>query len=214
MRILGIDLSLNHAAFVELAGDGKMSWHSYVCDKAKDVRKNGCRLVLTKTKDRQQRNMDRLRWWGVYMLATLDARSPGYVGVEDYAPSARSNSTYQIGELGGLVRHSAMSRGALLRFHDPMSVKMYVTHNGLSKPQEVAEAVLERWPETWHWANLPEGPRLDLCVAYGVARMVLDEIKLRSGELQPKELAAKELQVFLRTTRANPVNILGREFLS
>ena len=208
-----MDLSLNHAGFVELAGDGKMTWHSYVCDKLKDVRKNGKRLPLTKTKDRQQRNTDRLRWWGTYMLDMIAARPPAYVGIEDYAPNARSNSTYQIGELGGLVRYSLLAHGVRLRFHDPLSVKMYVTQSGASTPEEVAEAVLTRWPETWHWANLPEGPKLDLCVAYGVARMVLDEIKIRSGELQTKELSAKELQVFLRTTKANPVNILGREFI-
>lgn len=216
-RILGIDLSLNHAGLVMLNDLGRVVWYQYVTDKstrgAKRRFANAVHMNVKKTKDRQQMNAARLWWWSQHIRHTLKEQIPDYVGIEDYAIRAQSNSAYQIGELGGLVRLSALECGAMLRTHDPLSVKMYTTLMGNAKPAEVAEHVMSRYAAPSDWRNFKEEALFDLCVAYAVARMVLDELKVRQGHLDLRDLEDKQRQVFNRITKSYPVNLLSREFI-
>jgi Holliday junction resolvasome RuvABC endonuclease subunit len=218
MGCQGWDLSLNHAGFAELDEDGHLAWYQYVTDKATQVKgKLGIRMKVEKVADKQTFNVTRLRWWADRFADVLLLRRPSHVAIEDYAPAAQSNSSYQIGELGGQARLAVMECGGptLLRLHDPMSVKMYIAHNGLAKPEELAAAVFSRWPETEKaWGKLPKDAILDLCVAFGLSRMLFDEVAIRAGRLKLDRLHEKEVQVYNRITKANPVNLLGREFIS
>jgi Holliday junction resolvasome RuvABC endonuclease subunit len=221
--ILGIDLSLNHSGFVALDDDGGMVWWHFVSDAPKHclglLPDNAAPMPFTKAKgkkeavDREATNARRLAWWSKH-LAWVMQIEPGFVGIEDYAISAQSNSAYQIGEIGGIARLAALSAGARLRLHDPMTVKMFGAHLGNAEPEAVAAAVRYRWPETHVWDALADLPRIDLACAYVVARMVLVETKLRSGSLQLKDLEhEKEIAVFQRATSSNPISLLGRDWI-
>lgn len=212
--IWGIDLSLNHAGIVELGSQGELAWWTFVTDKKTQAGEFGFHFDIKKTSDKQQFNMDRLSWWEHLIVNLLKSRKPTHVGIEDYAPRAMSNSTYQIGELGGIVRRAVLRQGAALRLHDPMTVKMYVVHSGNATPEETQEAVLSRWPDTKQaWAKLSPSVQLDLAPAYGAARLVLDELDIRAGRLQVSALHEKEIRVWNRVTKANPVNILARDWI-
>lgn len=214
MKIQGWDLSLNHCGMVEMDENGTTTWFHYVIDKATQVKGHwGTRLQLEKSDDRQKHHIRRLMWWQKFFTDVLNMRKPDYVVIEDYALSAQSNATYQIGELGGAARMAVLNYGAKLRLHDPVSVKMYIAHNGAAKPEEVAGAVMDRWPKTAVWRGLNKDPMLDLIVGYALARMGLDEVMLRSGKLLMSSLHAKEVQVFNRCTKANPTSLLSREFI-
>ena len=225
--ILGIDLALNHSGFVALDDDGLMPWWHFVSDKpahAKGLDEDvATTMPYTKEQikrsgsddDRESINAKRLSWWSRMLPWLVGRADPTHVGIEDYAISAASNSAYQIGEIGGLARVSSLNRGARLRLHDPMTIKMFAAHMGNAEPEAVAAAVRERWPETQIWDSLASLPRIDLACAYVVARMVLVETKLRSGALTLDELEHdKERAVFNRCTQANPVSLLGREWIT
>jgi len=226
VSVLGIDLALNHSGFVELDSImGNMVWWHFVSDTeshSKGIRPaNAAHMPHKKGKgkaaegDREKVNAERLAWWQLHMAWILHSRTPKYVGIEDYAIQAQSNSSYQIGEVGGVARLAAFEVGASLRLIDPMTVKMFGAHHGLAEPETVAEEVRTRWPETQVWDKLPNLPRIDLACAYVVARMVYVETKLRSGTMQLKDLEHdKERAVFTRCTQANPVSLLGRDWIT
>lgn len=100
-----------------------------------------------------------------------------------------------------------------LRLHDPMSVKLYGAHHGSAKPETVMMAVYERWPETQAWQSLAMNPQLDLTAAYVIADMVYQEERLRTGQATLKEFHQKEIAIFNRTTKANPTNLLSRDWI-
>lgn len=220
IRVLGIDLALNHTGFVELDETGHMSWYKFVSNvakHAKDDPKHGVLMPWDKKAagDREQLNAKRLAWWQLYLTEVLHSRKPTHVGIEDYAIQAESNSAYQIGEVGGMARLAAFEVGANVRLIDPVTVKMFAAHNGTAAPETVDIAVRDDYPETQIWNGLPNLPRLDLTAAYVVARMVLIETKLRAGTMQLKDLNhEKEISVFTRCTKANPVSLLGRDWIT
>jgi hypothetical protein len=53
----------------------------------------------------------------------------------------------------------------------------------------------------------------DLADAYSAAKLIWTEYQLRNGLIDLKDLHEKEIQVFNRTTKSYPVNILGREWI-
>ena len=217
---LGIDLALNHSGFVLLDGDGEMTWWYYVSDVSKHV-PSGCDYAALmphskgkKGEDRETVNARRLDWWSHQLPFLVTHVQPTHVGIEDYAISAQSNSAYQIGEVGGLARLAALKAGAKVRLHDPMTVKMFGAHAGNAQPETVAAEVRERWPETQVWDVLADVPRIDLACAYVVARMVFVETKLRDGTMKLSDLDhEKEIAVFQRATKANPISLLGRDWI-
>lgn len=225
MKFHGWDLALNHSGLVEINDAGKMTWYNWVLDKPTLARGKANATFLDipavgSSKDKQLREMHRLVWWRRHLRSILDARRPNFVCIEDYAIHATGNSAYQIGELGGTARCEVMTMAWLaqdppkLRLHDPMSVKMYLAHNGNAHPETVAHEVNERWPETKQWDKLPDLARLDLVVGYGLAQMVLAEHRLRSGQAKLSDFHDQEVRVFNRVTKTYPCSLLDREWIT
>lgn len=216
MRILGADLALNHSGFVLLNEKGDMEDWTFTSDVKKHVASCGLLMPFAKKPglDREQNNARRLHWWSKYLPTLIESWKPTHAGIEDYALSAKGQSMYQIGEIGGLLRLAALKRNVKVRLHDPLTAKMFAAHHGQAQPETVMMAVLERWPETQVWKDLELIPQIDLAVAYVMAMMVFAEIKLRAGKLKLESLHEKEIAVFNRTTQANPQNLLARDWIT
>jgi hypothetical protein len=123
--------------------------------------------------------------------------------------------------------------GIPFRLSDPISSKMFVTHDGLAQKDLVEREVLKRWGIDFAPYNVPALERLiknrktgkmvkakpnrttseDLADAFGLAQLVRTEVRLRSGKLALSKLDQKEIRVFNRVTKTYPVNILAREFI-
>lgn len=223
VKILGIDLALNHAGFVQLDALGGVDRYLVVTDVKKAAERAGDRGVLLKkvdAEDRQAIQLARLQWWDAFLNAIVKSWEPTHVVVEDYALRAESNAAYNIGEQGGVVRLAVLKRGRHLRMHEPMTVKMFAG-NGNATGRELADMVTEKWKVNFKDCNPPETPRgantipeEDLCAAYVLARMGWTELELRASRLQLSQLDEKQIQVFNRVTKANPINLLGREWLT
>lgn len=233
LRIQGWDLSLNHAAFVELDEEGSITWFKYVTGTkaaAEKSKEHGVHLHLVQDKnlerDKAQRSAMRLLWWERFLdKSILLPRMPTHVAIEDYAMRSESNSVYQIGEQGGIARILCLFRKIPLRAHDPLSVKMFGALSGNATPPQLADAIKERVAESGidfgaynnkvrdDNTKSPDLPEYDLSSAYVLAWLALTEVKLRSGELPLSNLPPKQVQVFQRVTKTYPVSILGREWL-
>lgn len=229
IKVHGWDLALNHAGFVELV-DGELNDFWYVTDLAGSAgrsKKHGTRLVPAKTKDRQERAMIRLAWWEHFIdKRILMPRKPDFVGIEDYALDASHGAHYK-GELGGIARILCWFRGTNFRLHDPISIKMFVSHDGTCQKDGIERAVKKRWGVDFDKFNQPPSaptakrpnPRPnrqtseDLADAFGVAWLVWTEYLLRTGQMMLSELPEKEVRVFNRITKSYPVNLLERDWL-
>lgn len=229
MKIQGWDISLNHGAMVEFT-DSELTNFFYYTNKAGSAARSkahGVRLRLLKTKDKQERASNRLFQLRAIFAHWLKGHLADFIAIEDYALRAEQGA-HQLGEVGAIARLAAMDSGARLRLHDPISLKMFVTHNGRAEKDVMEETVLRRWgqdfarfnqplPEPTKRTPEPEQDRQtsgDLCDAYGLAQMVLVEVGVREGSLSLSRLHAKEVQVFNRITKTYPVNLLDRDWLT
>jgi len=221
--VQGWDLSLNHAGFVELV-DGELGRFWYVSDRVGCAKrsKTGTLIKIPKCEDRMQESIDRILFWRKYLVEHAIRSCPAYVGIEDYALDGGAHGAHYKGELGGIARLAALDVKARVRLHDPGSVKMFTTHRGDADKAWIEAAVKERWGVDFSRYNLPAKPGKkenretseDLADAFAVAQLVWTEIQLRRGTLMLSSLHEKEIQVFNRTTKAYPVNILGREWIT
>lgn len=225
--IVGIDLSLNHGAATLLDGKGNFVDCAYFTQNAGSAKQaeppvaTRLRVQDKKREENQQYKMWRLCWVRTWLeTIVLDRWKPKYVGIEDYALRVE-NGAHQMGEIGGIARMLCWDRGVHFRLHDPISVKMFATHDGTAQKDLVERKVKEKWGLDFSKYNGPPPKKgtasrctsEDLADAVAIAKLVRMEIQLRSGKLAMSVLHAKEVQVFNRITNSYPTNLLGREFI-
>jgi Holliday junction resolvasome RuvABC endonuclease subunit len=206
---------------VELT-DGQMTDHLFTSKTAGVVKKGGPRASrIEADKFKKQSGDDRHLW----MLRRLEQqashvkkwakRRPDYVGVEDYAVGAEQGAHY-IGELGGIARHILWAAGIPFRLHDPSSVKMFGAHDGTAPKEEMELHVIERWGADFGRYNSGKDTKSseDLADAFVIAMMVWTEYRIKKGFVELSTLHEKEIRVFHRVTKAQPVCLLEREWIT
>jgi hypothetical protein len=234
IRTLGMDISLNHGAMVLLDG-GKKCQFWYYTDLAgsADRCKNGYRIdpdifkaPKGATRDKHILGIRRLAWIRDFINIVLKISSPDYAALEDYAVRAEQGAHY-LGEVGAVARTALWDFGIKFRLHDPISVKMFVTHDGTAQKDAVQRAVESRWGEAFYKYDQPPpkptqkrpNPKHnrttseDLADAYALSQLARTEYLLRSGALAMSKLHEKEVRVFNRITKTYPVSLLDREWI-
>ena len=218
----GWDVSLNHSAAVLLGPGGELVDCAFIAQRVSDAKKGregtAVPAFVRNEKDRQQREALRLRFvsrWVEKIRRSFEFHDTETIhGVEDYAFSAVGRS-YQIGEVGGLVRLGVLSprpnggAGGRLRLHDPLAVKLFATGSAKASKEEMIEAVRNLGQDFSKFGAAEE----DLSDAFVIARMIWTEIQLRAGRVTLEQLEEGPRRVFLRATKKTPVNILGREWI-
>lgn len=222
-RIMGADISLNHGAVV-LIERGKLIDYRYYTTTVSAAERNqqGTRLNFAAMQkiDKQSAVIERLAFVEAWFRRALKDWKPKYAGLEDYALRSDYQS-HQLGEAGGVCRLAMWKLGVPFRLSDPTSSKMFVTHDGGAQKDLVERFVRDRWGADFSACNgkAPKGKEPqrtsseDLADAFGLAKLVQTEVRLRSGKLQLKELHPKEIRVFNRVTKTYPTNILDREWI-
>jgi Holliday junction resolvasome RuvABC endonuclease subunit len=221
IRVVGLDLSLNHAAMVCLT-DGDLHDYAFITDRAGDAKTDsarGIRLNVGKMSERLNKDKHRLLAWRVdrvssWVYLQLMRWSPDYVGIEDYALRAEQGA-HQMGEVGGVVRHMLFTNGIPFRLHDPTTLKMFVAHDGTCQKDEVERSVEERWGVDFkrHNSAKAEQTSQDIADAYGLAQMVWTEVLIRAGKIKVSSLHVKEIRVFNRITKYQPCALVDREWI-
>lgn len=218
--VLGMDVSLNHGAIVRLV-NGKLDGNWYYTNRAGDAAKSkewGYRIEFptpTKQPDRQIRNAIRFDSVCLWIESVLESNKPHLAGLEDYAVRAEQGAHF-LGEIGGFTRLMLYRNRIRYRLHDPITAKMFVTHDGTAQKDLVEKCVFDRWGIDFSRFNSSEKNRQtseDLADAYVMAKIVWTEFLLRQGKIRLDELHEKEIRVFNRTTKTYPINLLGREWI-
>jgi len=233
MKIIGLDISLDHGGFVALNEDGQVLDYCYLTN----VKKNADidfkhSIFLSKRGKVEPKEVFRLRRLNEYLeaLMVFERRVsmfsvPGYYSIEGYSYRSASTSICQIAELTGHIKHYLFEHGGQIRVHDPLSVKLFATDKGNASKKEmveqallafdISEGLIKKKIIKKKGALIEEfdGVGTDLADSYFLARMLYKELQLRSGSILLSQLNEGERRIFLRTTRGYPVNILDREFI-
>jgi len=243
MKIFGLDVSLDHGGVVVLDENGKVIDYRYLTTVKKmvDVDSDHSILLSKRGKD-ESKDVFRLRRMKEYLHGLMDferktssidgaSRRPfqisSYYSVEGYSYASKSTSICQIAELTGYLKYSIFRGGGKIRIHEPKSVKLFATNNGgcLKKdmikqaslkfdiPEGLAKIKRSKKKKSGLVIEDLDGPATDLADAYFLAIMLYVELKVRSGELTLDKLSDGGRRVFLRVTKAYPVNILDRQFI-
>lgn len=216
---IGLDLSLNHWALV---GIDNTSVKIKFSSQTKKYIKNNLGILSPKIKkelDFEDFNLKRIDKNYQTIVNTIKEWSKEkvfIVGLEGYSFCSVSRSILQIAELSGIIKFWIWENGNL-RIHDPSSIKIFATGCGSATKKQVFDFVSKEY-------NIPSylvkeekddigGPATDICDAYVLAKMVQTEKELQDGKILLKDLPPYRRRIFLRTTKSNPINILGREFL-
>lgn len=213
MKSLGLDISLNHGAAVEIV-DGEAFRHWFYTSVAGVAAIGGERVPDEKSDDRHQRGIRRLDWIARWLESVVRESAPDYAGLEDYAIRAQQGAHY-LGEVGGIARACLWRLGVRFRLHDPTSLKLYVAHDGSADKELVRIEARERWGVEFNYTVGKNAlTSEDLTDAYVMAKLVEVEARIRSGELSTRDLEHdQERRVFNRTTKTNPTNVLDRGWI-
>ena len=235
MRTIGWDQSLNHGAGIMLDDDAAIvDWWvttTRVGDLVPQTRGHvqvapvQIRSGKAKIADLHTFGIARLRylddWFGEVCERPSMAVDGKYFAVEDYAQAAKG-PTHQIGEAGGLLRLRLLWSGAV-RLYNTMDLKLFATNRGnAKKDEELRPAVLATYAGT-DFAQLvatllerevSNDVVGDMVDAYVLARLLMTELRLRSGVERMQDLGEGPRRVFLRATEKQRVNVLDRPFVT
>lgn len=230
MYFLGCDISLSHAAVTVLNERGEIFRMFYLTDIKKCVvDENHLRGFLSPKRKKNEDNLSfhfrRMESFNNLILEIVSkiADQEWLIGIEDYSyGSKQTNSILQIAEVTGVFKYLFLINqdGCKFRLYDPYSIKMFATGNGRASKKQMVEEVREEGidiPDDL--IKIPknedkdiDGPGTDLADSYFIARLLFMEQQIREGIVDYRSLDEGKRRVFLRTTKANPVNILDAPF--
>lgn len=236
MIVIGLDISLDHGGLIALDADGGVMDYMYITSikKLADVSlKNS--ILLSKKGKEESKEVFRLRRLNEYLeaLTVFERRVsvfnvPAYYSIEGYSYASQSTSICQIAELTGHLKHYLFNKeDNKIRIHDPLSVKLFATNKGNCLKKDVVNRAQQAFdiPEGLIKKKMIkkkklsvtieeyDGPATDIADAYFLARMLYRELTLRDGDVSLNQLGENERRIFLRVTKAFPVNLLDRDFI-
>ena len=220
MNFVGADLALNHSGLVRLDIHGELDTFRYLTDQKSSAdrsKEHGRYFKLPprkKLSDNDVRNMMRLAFVSLECHLALKEWEPTAVAIEGYAFGTPKGEL--TGEMQGVLKVRLWTSRIPFRIFDVSSIKMFATHKGNATKPQVMKAVRERWDVDFSRFNKPgeahdaRQTEEDLCDAFVATKMCWTEWMLRTGMLDLSSLHDVERRVWLRTTKVQPVNALGR----
>jgi hypothetical protein len=230
--VIGIDASLNHNGVVMIdQNKGSIIDLSYIAERKSDLRpKFNCTYFSKpngKTKSNNSENWTMLRyrlnkqWFSKTLKKLMHKGRITHAIIEGYAYNAASQSVYEIGGWGELIRYILLANDIPYRTVDPMSLRSfsgaYLEKSKEDKKYVMYKIALKEQPIIKQIpVNIDKmiGPGSDIADAYLAARMLLCELRLRKGLVMLSQIPEHERRVYIRVTKANPVNLLDQDFCS
>lgn len=134
------------------------------------------------------------------------------IAIEGYAYGG--SEVVGLAEVTGIIKWTLHQSGCAIRTHDPQSVKMWAGKGNYTKEQ-MLERYLKEFPDL-HPSLMDTKlcPAFDIVDAFFLKTMMEWEVKVRIDPRYLEKLNDRQLQIFNRVTKSNPVNLLNRPFLA
>jgi len=218
MIICGIDYSISSPAVVkaELDDDLEITGINYLSFSST---KKNCKLdenlVHNQKKDFRD-DTERFQFLRDNVeLFMYDTFAPSYVAIEGYAMGGMGK-VFNIAEATGLTKSMIYDKGTPLRIYTPSAIKKFATGNGTAgKVTMFKKFNEENNPHILlnHLDDL-KNPQEDIIDAYWIMKTLQTELRLRAGLIDLKSLTSKQIEVFNAVSKANPQNLLVRDFIT
>ena len=217
MKIAGLDLSINGSGCVRLELDKNLDIINKEYLSFTQVKKNSTKEILYFSKKQFKNNFEQNAWTVANIFKICEGCE--YVAIEDYAFGAKG-MVFHIGEFIGEIKRfmywgwDKNNQGTNLRLYDPCSIKMWATDRGNATKEDMVDAYdkIHKDPFKLTFLNRFGSHKEDIVDAYFIATLLVTELKLRKGLTQLKDLTEKQIQIFNRTTKSHPTNILATAF--
>ena len=218
MIICGIDYSISSPAVVKAVLDDNYEINSIDYLSFSSVKKqcnSDKKLVYNNRKDFRH-DMQRFQFLRdeVEKFIYSDNIIPSYIAMEGYAMGGMGK-VFNIAEATALTKCMIFDRGTPLRIYTPSAIKKFATLSGDAGKVSMFKAFKEDESPFINLNHLEDmkNPQEDIIDAYWIMKLLLTELKLRSGMCELKSLNHKQIEVFNAVSKSNPQNILAREFI-
>jgi Holliday junction resolvasome RuvABC endonuclease subunit len=211
MKLVGIDPSINGTGLCKFTLDNNFEIIKYDYLGFSTVKKHESDNIVFFRKKDFKNDIDQ----NIFITEHVEKFINGvdYVSMEDYAYDA-TGMVFNIGEFVGGLKLMIYNKGIPLRMIEPTVIKKFATNKGncdkVSMVDEYMKNDILKIDE-----DLPpyKSPKADIVDAYFMTHLLRLEIMLRFGIIELKKLKQEEIEIFNRVTKANPVNVLARDFL-
>ncbi|MFA5484939.1 MAG: hypothetical protein WC260_01695 [Candidatus Pacearchaeota archaeon] len=211
--IAGIDYSKNSPGVVILELDENFDTKASDYIGFSSVKKiaTSNKNILYYKKDQFNNDYDQYIWIRDSIMDKLS--NVDFVAFEGYAFGA-SGKVFDIAETTATMKIQLYEKGIPFRIYEPTVVKMFATGKGNAGKVEMNEAYKKLF-DPMELYQLPElkSPKEDLIDAFYICKLLQKELMLRYGIVDLKSLPVKQIEIFNRCTKSNPVNILSRDFI-
>jgi Holliday junction resolvasome RuvABC endonuclease subunit len=202
--VLGVDPSLNGSGLT-LMRNGEVQDYFFFTSVKKIAEASEGRGQYNK-----EVGMPRLDKLFNFFNFLLETTKPDYAGIEGYAYGAKSNSTFEIGGMGEMFRLLLYRAGIPYRDYEPSKVKKFACESGNA---EKSQMVLQAYKSGFDVAPYGKSGE-DLADAFWIGRMLTTELKLHKDANYLKKLPKYQQQAFTESSKAYPIPIINRPFIS
>lgn len=198
--VLGVDPSLNGTAFVKMKNFKVIDFWFFT-----SVVKHSQDQHAVLNRELETKRLNNIFEFYENLLKT---NKFDYCAIEDYAFGAKSNSVFQIGGCGELLRLLTYRSGVPFRDYEPLKVKKFATENGSAEKSEMVLAAYKSGFDVGKFGKNGE----DLADAFWIATMLTTELFLHKNKDYIGRFTRKQQEVFSETTKAYPIPLLNRPF--
>lgn len=224
-QIIGLDVSLNHLGMCSLRSNGELQHWAFLTDIKKFVTEDPIHGHLYKevsARSDHSRHFRRIRHFTDFVLDHLKVWKEGdsqIVCIEGYALNSKNTRLYETAELIGAIKRDCVTYGCRLRVHDPDTIKMYACNNGHATKDQIYARFMDETGVSLPTTTLRQenksilsGPGTDVADSYFLARMGWMEQAIRTNQLRLQDLPPHLARIFVRETKAYPINLLERPY--
>lgn len=216
MLIAGLDISLTSTGMVKFNIDNEyniidIKWEGFT-DK-KWINKEYSQFNYYKKFDCY---LDRSLW----MKNIIDnfCKDVEYIAIENYSFGSDTMS-FHIGEFTGLIKMMLYLNNKKIRLYDIISIKKYATSKGTASKLEIINNYRSNNCLSFdnNFIDRMIGPSYnplsDIIDAYYITDLLYNEIRLRKGVINLKDLDENKIWIFNRVTKNQKENILSTNFI-
>jgi hypothetical protein len=216
MIIVGLDMSINSPGLVKFALDGELNITSKDYLTFSTVKKYGCDNIITFKKDQFKYEYDQYIFIRDKIIDFI--KGVDYVAMEGYSYSS-TGQVFNIAEMTSCIKMYMYENNIPFRIYDIASIK--ISNNCKGNCDKISmEINYEKLEDKVDLSFLPMvyekkagNPKDNIVDAFCICKLLLLEIKLRTGRIAMRTLDESSIRIFNRITKSNPVNILDNDFI-
>jgi hypothetical protein len=214
LKICGLDLSINGSGCVKFEVDDDLNIIKKDYMAFTQIKKYSTdKIFYYKKKDYRNKFDQNLHFKHRICSFCQDA---DIIAIEGYAYGSAAGLIFDIAEFGSLIKYSLYQSLKKIRIYDICSIKMFGAGAGNAQKQDMVDSYYKLKNEDmfdWNFLNKYDSPHTDLVDAFWIAQLLLVELRLRKGFVKLRDLTEKQIQIFNRTSKYFPNNILDTDFI-